>query len=65
MWQVVFIAGNKRKAENMKDKLTQEGFLVKIEPMGSKETDGYQLLVPEGEAIEVTEYLNLGYDFVE
>ncbi len=64
MWQVVFITANKRQAEKMKNILTDEGFLVKIEPMGSKENDGYQLLVPEGEALEVAEFLNQGYDFI-
>ncbi|AZR74620.1 hypothetical protein BBF96_15300 [Anoxybacter fermentans] len=63
MWQVVYIASNKKQAENMKNRLIQEGFLVKIEPMGSKESDGYQILVPEGEALEVADFLSQSYDY--
>lgn len=57
MWQVVYIANSKKKAEAMRDKLTEEGFLVKIQPLGSEDTDGFQLLVPEGEASDVAEFL--------
>lgn len=61
MWQVVYITSNRRKADSMKDKLTEEGFLVKIQPLGSDENDGFQILVPEGEAVEVAEYLSQAY----
>lgn len=65
VWQVVFISMNKKQAEHMKNTLTEEGFLVKIQPMGSLESDGYQILVPEGEAIEVTEFLTQGSDYMD
>jgi hypothetical protein len=61
MWQVVYIASNKRKAESMRDKLTEEGFLVKVQPLGSEENEVFQILVPEGEAVEVAEYLSQAY----
>jgi hypothetical protein len=57
MWQVVYIAPNRRRAEHMRDKLMEEGFLVKLQPLGAEESDGFQVLVPEGEALEVAEYL--------
>lgn len=63
MWQVVFIAHSKKRAENMKDRLTQEGFLVKLQAMGSSDRDGYQLLVPAGEAEEVAEFLGEAYTY--
>ena len=57
MWQVVYIAPNKRRAELMRDKLTEEGFLVKLQPLGTEESDGFQVLVPEGEVLEVAEFI--------
>lgn len=57
MWQVVYIAPNKRRAEHMRDKLTEEGFLVKLQPLGIEESDGFQVLVPEGEVLEVAEFI--------
>lgn len=63
MWQVIYIASNKRQAEHMRDKLMNEGFLVKIQPMGSDENESYQVLVPEGEATDVAEYLSQAYEY--
>ena len=61
MWQVIYIASSKRQAEQLRDRLMNEGFLVKIQPMGSEESDSYQVLVPEGEAAEVVEYIAQAY----
>ncbi|MCK4260888.1 MAG: glutamate decarboxylase [Halanaerobiales bacterium] len=63
MWKVVYIAPNKEKVDRMKNRLTEEGFWVKIEPMGFNAIDGYQLLVPQGEAIEVADFLSQSYQF--
>lgn len=57
MWQVVYIT-NKIEAEELKDKLLAEGFLVKIEPM---EDGSYQIKVPESEAEDVYDFLNDSY----
>ncbi len=63
MWKVVYIASNKEKADRMKERLTEEGFLVKVKPMGVNAYDGYQLLVPQSEAVEVAEFLSQSYQF--
>lgn len=57
MWQVVYIA-TKKEAQELKEKLTNEGFLVKIEL-----TDGgnYQIKVPASEAEDVYQFLNETY----
>jgi len=58
MWQVVFIATDESEARKIKERLTKEGFLVKIEAM---DDGGYQILVPEIEAEDVHQFLNESY----
>ena len=57
MWQVVYIA-TKKEARELKEKLTNEGFLVKIELMDG---GNYQIKVPASEAEDVYQYLNETY----
>lgn len=54
MWQVVYIA-SKEEASLIKEKLTKQGFLVKLE---ATEDASYQIKVPESEAVEVYEIIN-------
>ncbi|MBO8136680.1 MAG: glutamate decarboxylase [Desulfotomaculum sp.] len=61
MWTVVYIAQNKAEAEKMQQRLTREGFLVKIKPIGgSKKSDAssYEILVPAAEIDEAMEVIN-------
>jgi len=56
MWTVIYIAKNKKMAEKVQELLTQEGMLVKIQPVskGADRMDGYfEVLVPESEAEDV------------
>ncbi|ACL69079.1 hypothetical protein [Halothermothrix orenii] len=55
MWQVVHIATTEGEAKEIKDKLTAEGFLVKLESMSE---GGFQIKVPEVEAEDVHQFLN-------
>lgn len=59
MWQIVYIASNKEEVDKLKKYLVAEGFLVKVKEI----SDGYQILVPEGEAIEVADIISQGYDY--
>ena len=55
MWTVVYLAKSKKEADRMSNRLTQEGFLVKTQPVSknANEDDGYfEILVPEGEVEE-------------
>mgnify|MGYP001087411159 FL=1 len=58
MWTVIYIAPSAKVAERIKQRLTDEGFLVQIRPTGVSKNQ-YELLVPEGELDEVQEVLNL------
>ncbi len=61
MWTVVYIAQNKTAAETLQKKLTDEGFLVKIKPIGSgkdPDTCSYEILVPASEVDEAMEIIN-------
>jgi len=57
MWTVIYIAPTSRIAERIKEKLTNEGFLVKIRPINLSKQQ-YEILVPAGEVEEVQEVLN-------
>ncbi|OGO77333.1 MAG: hypothetical protein A2Y23_02865 [Clostridiales bacterium GWB2_37_7] len=65
MWTVVYLAKNKKEAEKMSALITQEGVLVKIQPItkGANEEDSYyEVLVPEAEVEEAHSILiELGY----
>jgi len=54
MWTVFYIAPSERAAENIKNKLTQEGFLVKIRPVNLSKQQ-FEILVPSGELEEIRE----------
>jgi len=54
MWQVIYIA-SKEEAQVIKNRLVEEGFLVKLEPMDEY---SYQIKVPESEAEEVYDVIN-------
>ncbi|HIW34853.1 MAG TPA: glutamate decarboxylase [Candidatus Paenibacillus intestinavium] len=54
MWTVFYIAPTERAAENIKNKLTQEGFLVKIRPVNLSKQQ-FEILVPSGEVEEIRE----------
>jgi hypothetical protein len=56
MWTVIYVASTLKIAESVKEKLEQEGFLVKLEPLGSSRLQ-YELLVPSAEIEEVREVL--------
>ncbi|MBY0085529.1 glutamate decarboxylase [Brevibacillus sp. M2.1A] len=55
MWTVIYIAPSARIAERIQQRLTDEGFLVKVrEGRVSKQ---YEILVPESELNEVRDVL--------
>lgn len=55
MWTVIYIAPSARIAERISQRLTDEGFLVKVRE--AKVSKQYEILVPEGELQEVQEVL--------
>ncbi|MEI7024775.1 glutamate decarboxylase [Paenibacillus sp. y28] len=57
MWTVIYIAPTTRIAERIKQKLTEEGFLVQTRPV-SMSKHQFEILVPKGEVQEVQEVLN-------
>lgn len=57
MWTVIYIAPTAKMAENIKKRLTDESFLVKIRPVNLSKQQ-YEILVPSGELEEVQEVLN-------
>jgi len=57
MWTVIYIAPTKKIAERIKERLTEEGFLVQIRAINLTKQQ-YEILVPEGELDEVQEVLN-------
>jgi hypothetical protein len=51
MWTVIYISPSAHQAEHIKDKLTDEGFLVKVrQARGAKEQ--FEILIPETELDE-------------
>lgn len=57
MWTVIYIAPTPKIAERIQDKLTMEGFLVKIRATNLSKQQ-FEILVPAGEVQEVQEVLN-------
>ncbi|MFD0870172.1 Uncharacterised protein [Chlamydia abortus] len=57
MWTVIYIAPTAKIADRIKEKLTEEGFLVQVRAI-SLTKNQYEILVPEGELEEVQEVLN-------
>ncbi|MEW9031841.1 MAG: glutamate decarboxylase [Planifilum fimeticola] len=56
MWTVIYIAPDSNTAERIKERLTNEGFLVQIRPMNLSKGQ-YEILVPKVELKEVQEVL--------
>jgi len=57
MWTVIYIAPTEKIADRIKNKLTEEGFLVQVRSINLTKNQ-YEILVPEGELEEVQEVLN-------
>ncbi|MGG1635438.1 glutamate decarboxylase [Paenibacillus sp. FSL A5-0031] len=57
MWTVIYIAPTAKIADNIKKRLTDEGFLVKIRSVNLSKQQ-YEILVPSGELEEVQEVFN-------
>ncbi|QXM06466.1 hypothetical protein [Crassaminicella indica] len=57
MWTVVYMAHNQADAHSIQNLLVNEGFLVKLKPIGKKEDGVFEILVPNGEAKEAHEVL--------
>lgn len=57
MWKVIYIAPTPKIADKIKDRLTEEGFLVQVRPINMTKNQ-FEILVPEGELEEVQEVLN-------
>ena len=56
MWTVIYIAQTAKTAERIKQKLTEEGFLIKIRAINLTKTH-FEILAPSGEVMEVQEVL--------
>lgn len=56
MWTVIYIAPTSKIADRIKEKLTVEGFLVKVRAINLSKQQ-YEILVPAGEVEEVQETL--------
>ena len=56
MWTVIYIAPTAKIAERIKQKLTDEGFLVQVRPINLTKQQ-FEILVPEGEVHDVQEVL--------
>lgn len=59
MWTAVYVAPSKETAEQVKDILEQEGFLVKMQPLSKniKDEEFYEVMVPEAEAEDAQDTL--------
>jgi len=57
MWTVIYIAPSAKIAERIKQRLTEEGFLVQVRGVNLSKNH-YEIQVPEGELEEVQEVLN-------
>lgn len=57
MWTVIYIAPTSKVAERIKEKLSDEGFLVQLRPTNISQQQ-FEVLVPEGELEDVQEVLN-------
>lgn len=57
MWTVIYIAPTAKIAERIRQKLTEEGFLVQVRPINLTKQQ-FEILVPEGELNDVQEVLS-------
>ncbi|WP_350342739.1 glutamate decarboxylase [Proteinivorax tanatarense] len=58
MWKVVYIAPDDYKADRIKHKLGQEGFMVQLRHLSSQRTGQVEILVPRSEAQDVAEFIS-------
>lgn len=56
MWTVIFIAPSAKSAESIEERLTNEGFLVRLRQTNAIKQQ-FEILVPESELDEVQEIL--------
>ncbi|MBP1930300.1 glutamate decarboxylase [Ammoniphilus resinae] len=56
MWTVIYISPSVKMAEKIQERLTAEGFLVKVKQAAVSKQ--YEMLVPESELDEALEVLN-------
>ncbi|SKC92806.1 hypothetical protein [Maledivibacter halophilus] len=61
MWTVIHITYQEDDAQKVKEKLSSEGFLVKIKQVGKNEDVIFELSVPEAEAEEAHSVINDNY----
>jgi hypothetical protein len=57
MWTVIYIAPTAKISETIRQRLTEEGFLVQVRPVNLSRQQ-YEILVPSAELDEVQEVLN-------
>ncbi|MCI3925136.1 glutamate decarboxylase [Paenibacillus sp. TRM 82003] len=57
MWTVIYIAPTAKIAERIRQRLTEEGFLVQVRPINLTKQQ-FEILVPEGELNDVQEVLS-------
>ncbi|NHN31561.1 glutamate decarboxylase [Paenibacillus agricola] len=57
MWTVIYIAPTPKIAERIREKLTEEGFLVQVRAINMTKNQ-FEIVVPEGEVEEVQDVLN-------
>lgn len=57
MWTVIYIAPSMKIAERIRERLTNEGFLVQLKAI-SLSKNQFEILVPEDELEEVQEVFN-------
>mgnify|MGYP000920138403 FL=1 len=57
MWTVIYIAPTAKISETIRQRLTEEGFLVQVRPVNLSRQQ-YEILVPSAELEEVQEVLN-------
>lgn len=58
VWKVVYIAKDEILAEKIKDKLSQEGFMVQLRELSKNKKGQVEILVPSSEAPDVVEFLS-------
>lgn len=60
MWAVVYLAADRDDAEDVKNRLQAEGFLVMLRAVGAPQLSqqaALEIMVPESEAEEALEFL--------
>jgi len=57
MWTVIYIAPTAKIADRIKEKMSEEGFLVQVKAI-SMTKNQFEILVPQGELEEAQEVLN-------